>query len=170
VICILKTKGIFSKIYPVNDYYRSVSRGDFTSILYERNISEGRYKAYVKIEYYDDSIIYSDGRKYIVKTRYYDLFSAIFMMRNIVFNVNDSISFPVHTGGSPSFIKIKIYDGGKIETGKGEIETFLLVPSIKDERIFGKDGELKIYVSKEEKIPVLIKSKLFFGEISFIIK
>lgn len=170
VICRLKTKGIFTKIYPVNDFYRSLSRADFTSIIYEKDIKEGKYSAYVKINYFEDSIVYSDKRKYNVDKRYYDLFSALFMVRNIEIKINDSLILPIHTGGKPSSMKIKIEDGGIIETGLGKEKTILLIPYVKDEKIFGKDGELKIYISCVDKIPVLIKSKLFFGELSFILK
>lgn len=169
-MCRLKTKGIFTKIYPVDDYYRSLSRADFTSIIYEKNIKEGKYSSYVKISYYDDSITYSDGRKFIVKNRFYDLFSALYLFRNLELKINDSIILPIHTGGKPSFMKIRVYDGGIIETGSEKLNTILLIPYVHEEKVFGKDGDLKIYISSIDKTPVLIKSKLFFGEISFILK
>jgi hypothetical protein len=50
----------------------------------------------------------------------------------------------------------------------GKFRTFLLTPQVKDEKIFGSEKPIKIWVSVDpQHMPVKIESKLKVGKISF---
>ena len=50
----------------------------------------------------------------------------------------------------------------------GKFRTFLLTPQVKEEKIFGSEEPIKIWVSVDpQHLPVKIESKLKVGKISF---
>ena len=172
IISTQKTTGFFKRVFPVDDKQVSVVRlEDLTSLSYEERIREGKYSADVKVIYREDSIIYSDGRRFYAGRRFYDILSAIYRVRQMDFSVGDTIKLPLHTGGKPKIMYVPVIDSEVVHVPAGRYKTYVLAPVVRDEKVFGSEGDLKIYFTCDSlKIPVLIKTKLFFGQILFRLK
>ena len=172
IVSTQRTTGFFKRVFYVDDKETSIVRlEDLTSIRFKKRIREGKYSADIEITYREDSIIYSDGRRFYAGRRYYDILSAIYRAREMDFNVGDTLKLPVHTGGKPKVMFIPVVDTVKVSVPYGVFSAYVLSPVVKGEKVFGSEGDLKIYLSKDTlKIPVLIETKLFFGKLLFRLK
>jgi len=172
ITSIEKTKGLFSYFYRVDDKYISYARvADLIPLRFFKHIEEGKFKKELTVDYYDDSIIYSNYRRYDTDKRYRDILSALYYIRRLDFEVGDTLRIPIHTGGKPNIMEVPIVDTLEISVPAGRFKTYVLKPIVKGEKIFGEEGGLFIYLSDDnEKVPIMIKSKLFFGSINFLLK
>ncbi len=172
ITSIEKTKGLFSYFYKVNDKYVSFARSsDLTPLRFFTHIEEGKFKKEITVDYYDDSIVYSDHRRYDTDKRYRDILSALYYIRRLNIKVGDTLRIPVHTGGKPNIMEVPVVNTLEISVPAGRFKTYVLKPIVKGEKIFGEEGGLFIYLSDDkERVPVMIKSKLYFGSINFVLK
>lgn len=172
IISTQRTTGFFKRFYYVDNKQVSLVRlEDLTAISITKRVREGRYSADIEILYREDSIVYSDGRRFYAGRRYYDMLSSIYKARRMNFHPGDTLKLPVHTGGMPKMMYIPVVETVRVEVPYGVFTTYVLMPMVKDEKPFGSGGDLRVYLSKDSlKIPVLIESKLFFGKLLFRLK
>ncbi|MEJ2568176.1 MAG: DUF3108 domain-containing protein, partial [candidate division WOR-3 bacterium] len=97
-----------------------------------------------------------------------DIFAAIYWMRCQTFYPGDTLKIPFHSSGKNQEMIVPVSDLQWTTVPMGKFRTFLLTPQVKDERIFGSEEPIKIWVSVDpQHIPVKIESKLKVGKISF---
>jgi len=167
--CVQKTEKTFSVIFRIDDYYKSfVDSGSFSSIRVIKNIDEGKYSNNFTLTFKEDSVFYTDGRRTDKIEEAKDIFAAIYWMRCQTFYPGDTLKIPFHSSGKNREMIVPVSDLRWTTVPMGKFRTFLLTPQVKDERIFGSEEPVKIWVSVDpQHIPVKIESKLKVGKISF---
>jgi hypothetical protein len=167
--CIQKTEKAFSVIFRIDDYYKSfVDTGSFSSISFVKNINEGKYINNLTLTFTEDSVFYTDGRRTDKIKNAKDIFAAIYWMRCQTFDPGDTLKIPFHSSGENREMVVPVTGFQWTTVPMGKFKTLLLTPQVKDEKIFGSEEPIKIWVSVDpQHIPLKIESKLKFGKISF---
>ncbi|MBN1694805.1 DUF3108 domain-containing protein [candidate division WOR-3 bacterium] len=167
--CVQKTEKTFSIVYRIDDYYKSVvDTSSFSTLSYTKNINEGKYSNDLTLEFTEDSVFYTDGRRTEKIPDAKDIFAALYWMRCQTFYPGDTLKVPFHSSGKNQEMIVPISDLQWTTVPMGKFRTFLLTPQVKDEKIFGSEEPIKIWVSVDpQHLPVKIESKLKVGKISF---
>jgi hypothetical protein len=167
--CIQKTEKAFSIVYRIDDYYKSiVDTSSFSTLSYTKNINEGKYSNNLTLEFTEDSVFYTDGRRTEKIPDAKDIFAALYWMRCQTFYPGDTLKVPFHSSGKNQEMIVPVSELQWTTVPMGKFRTFLLTPQVKDEKIFGSEEPIKIWVSVDpQHIPVKIESKLKVGKISF---
>ncbi|MEA1913241.1 MAG: DUF3108 domain-containing protein [candidate division WOR-3 bacterium] len=167
-----KTEGIFSWFFGIDDYYCSyVDTASFSSIRFIKDIKEGKYKKKSTLNFTQDSVHYSSGKRTKKIPGAKDIFASLYWMRNLSFSSGDTLRIPFHSSGKNHEMLVPISGPYWIKVPMGKFETYLLTPGVEGGRIFGSSDPIKIWVSLDSThLPVKIKSNLSFGSISFVLE
>jgi hypothetical protein len=167
--CVQKTEKTFSIIYRIDDYYKSfVDTTTFSTLSYTKNINEGKYSNNLTLAFTKDSVFYTDGRRTEKIAGAKDIFAALYWMRCQTFYPGDTLKVPFHSSGKNQEMIVPVSELQWTTVPMGKFRTFLLTPQVKDEKIFGSEEPIKIWVSVDpQHMPVKIESKLKVGKISF---
>jgi hypothetical protein len=167
--CVQKTEKAFSIIYRIDDYYKSlVDTGSFSTLSFTKNINEGKYSNNLILEFTEDSVFYTDGRRTEKIPGAKDIFAALYWMRCQTFYPGDTLKVPFHSSGKNQEMIVPVSDLQWATVPMGKFRTLMLTPQVKDEKIFGSEEPIKIWVTVDpQHIPVKIESKLKVGKISF---
>ncbi len=167
--CIQKTEKAFSIVYRIDDYYKSfVDTTTFSTLSFTKNINEGKYNNEVSLLFTEDSVFYTDGRRTEKIPEAKDIFAALYWMRSQTFYPGDTIKVPFHSSGKNQEMIVPVSQLQWTTVPMGKFRTFLLSPQVKEEKIFGSEEPVKIWVSIDpQHIPVKIESKLKVGKVSF---
>ena len=173
----VKTTGITDKLFEVNDIYESIV--DKTTLLpYKsiRNIAEGKYRYYNEVLYFHDSdSIYSQrsgGKK--VQPELLDILSVFFYFTSPKFMTNirvgDVVTMPALHADKINDVSIGYYKDEQIQTKHGKLDCYALAPVVDKGKLLERSDGLKFYVSKENKIPVLLEFDMKIGALKAILK
>ncbi|MEO0293561.1 MAG: DUF3108 domain-containing protein [candidate division WOR-3 bacterium] len=164
-----RTDPAFSIIYRIDDYYKSVvDTSTFSTISYTKNISEGKYKNNLTLRFREDSVFYTDGRRFEKIPGAKDIFAALYWIRTLTFSPGDTLKVPFHSSGKNEEMIVPVSELQWTVVPMGKFRTLLLTPQVKEDKIFGSEEPIKIWVTVDpEHIPVKIESKLKFGRIRF---
>lgn len=167
--CVQKTEKAFSLVYRIDDYYKSyVDTNTFSTLSFKKNIKEGKYDNEVTLEFTDDSVFYTDGRRTEKIPEAKDIFSALYWMRTQTFYPGDTLQVPFHSSGKNQEMIVPVSDLQWTSVPMGKFRTFMLSPQIKEGKIFGSEEPIKIWVTVDpQHIPVRIESKLKVGTLCF---
>lgn len=167
--CIQKTEKAFSIIYRINDYYKSiVDTNSLSTISFTKNINEGKYSKEVTLTFTNDSVFYTDGRRVEKIGEAKDIFAALYWMRTQTFFPGDTLKVPFHSSGKNQEMMVPVSELQWTTVPLGKFRTFMLSPQVKEEKIFGSEEPIKIWVTVDpQHIPVKIESKLKVGKVSF---
>jgi len=167
--CVQKTEKAFSVIYHIEDYYKSfVDTNSFSTLSFIKNINEGNYSNNLTLTFTEDSVFYTDGRRTEKIEEAKDIFAALYWIRCQTFYPGDTLKIPFHSSGKNQEMIVPVSDLQWTTVPMGKFRTLLLTPRVEDERIFGSEEPIKIWVTVDpQHIPVKIESKLKFGKISF---
>jgi hypothetical protein len=155
--CEEETKGAFSLIFRVKDWYESISDSNFATKRFEKKIEEGKYRAHQIINVVGKYAIYNDGDTVEIIDGAKDIISLIFWLRTCSLTPGDTIIVPFHADKKNYIIKTPI------TTATVEGKTcFLLVPDLTGIKAFGGKGGLLLYYN-QAKVPVLLKIKFLWG-------
>lgn len=172
-----RTTGLTDKLFGVNDIYETTvdaqTRLPLKSI---RNIKEGKYRWYNETLYYHevDSIysMKSGGRS--TPENLVDILSVFFyfihnhLMENI--ELQEEITFPTFHADKIQDVSVKYAGEHKIKTDLGEVDCFVLVPSVDKGKLFKRSDGLKFFISKETKLPVLLEFDMRVGALRAILQ
>jgi hypothetical protein len=167
--CVQKTEKAFSVIYRIDDYYKSiVDTATFATLSYTKNIAEGKYNKDVTLTFTEDSVFYTDGRRVEKIPEAKDIFAALYWIRNLDFSPGDTLKVPFHSSGKNQKMIVPVSELEWVTVPMGKFRTLKLSPQVKEDKIFGSEEPIKIWVSVDpQHIPVKIESKLKVGKISF---
>ncbi len=165
-----RTTGVTDKLFGVNDVYETFvdyeTRLPLKSI---RNIKEGQYTWYNETLYYHDvdsiNSQKSGGRS--VPDNLVDIISVFFYF--IHHYLDDGIQQGLKVT-MPTFHADEIKDysvmymGDKVvETKNGNVNCYVLAPNVDKGKVLKRSDGLKIYVSKETKLPILLEFDMRVG-------
>jgi hypothetical protein len=167
--CEQKTEKAFSVVYKIDDRYKSyVDTATFSSLSFTKNINEGKYSNKVSLDFNEDSVFYTDGRRTEKIPNAKDIFAAIYWMRTQNFFSGDTLKVPFHSSGKNEEMIVPVSELQWTTVPIGKFRTFMLTPQVKEGKVFGSEEPIKIWVSVDpQHIPVKIESKLKVGSISF---
>ncbi|MCK4352383.1 DUF3108 domain-containing protein [candidate division WOR-3 bacterium] len=174
--CEQETKGLFSCIFKIKDWYESLTDSNFVTVRFEKNVEEGSYKEYQLIiiengyAKYPASPIASqggpasptsqggqDGDSIPVIEGAKDIISILYWLRTQRLKPGDSIKVPLHADKQNHEIKVQV----KEENVDGR-PCLLAIPDLCGAKAFGSEGGLELYYD-EDKIPILLKIKFMWG-------
>ncbi len=167
--CIQKTEKAFSIVYRIDDYYKSiVDTNRLSTISFTKNINEGKYSKEVTLTFTNDSVFYTDDRRVEKIPEAKDIFAALYWMRTQTFFPGDTLKVPFHSSGKNQEMIVPVSELQWTTVPMGKFRTFMLSPQVKEEKIFGSEEPIKIWVTVDpQHVPVKIESKLKVGKVSF---
>ncbi|HPR17699.1 MAG TPA: DUF3108 domain-containing protein, partial [Candidatus Cloacimonadota bacterium] len=99
-----------------------------------------------------------------------DIFSAFYYYRLQEFGVGDTLVINVTADGRNYPARVVAHRLETIDTIFGEKECIVVEPILEGEAIFKQTGEIYIWLTNDEdKIPVLLSSKIIFGHFKAIL-
>ncbi len=181
-----KTYKSYEYFFKVNDFYKTViDKKTMLPVEFERNIEEGGYRFYNKLEFDQKNgevISYSGKTKdevtatiHPIQNCMHDMLSTVYFLRNLNYlEVEEMQKFPVEM-----FIDDKVYPieisyegkGTKEIKGMGEIDAVRISPQVVAGVVFTNEAKMDIWVSDDEnKVPLIIESPISVGSIQAILK
>jgi hypothetical protein len=172
-----RTTGVTDKIFNVNNEYESIIDA-VTYLPYKaiRNAKERKYRYYNEAYFYHDTdSVYSAKTGWMKVPHDLTDFLTVFfyyVKQNMSgeINLNKTIEIPTLHGHEISLIKIK-YDGTEtIECKMGTVECYVLSPVLEKGKVLKRADGIKLYISKEGKIPVQLDFETKVGTLRAILQ
>ncbi len=172
-----KTTGLANKLYGVHDYYETIVDAETRLPLKAiRSVNEGGWEHYNETFFYHDvdSINSQKAGWSKVPDNLLDIVSVFFyFIYNNPFEQlqpGDAVTYPSYHADKISDIQIKFLRSEKIETDVGNIDSYVLNPTIDKGKVLKRAEGVKFYISKEKKLPVLITFDMRVGALKAVIK
>jgi hypothetical protein len=182
-----KTYPSYEWFYKVNDFYRTrINKITMLPEMFERDIHEGNYKFYNKIEFDQATgrtVSYEGPSKKDVKMKVsevnhcmHDMMSIIYYMRNVQYGFlknNDKIPINIFLDGEVWNLNVKYKGKDKNVAVKdlGKFNTIRISPEVIAGHQFKEGTAIDIWVSDDHnKIPLLIESPVSVGSVKAILK
>ena len=178
-----QTNSFFDKVFKVRDTIESIATIDsLYSYRFTKNMSEGSYRQHRvhrnylnenysvylrfnhKLNTFNEPIILD------IPSNTFDLLSAMSKIRTIPIEPGDIIPLNVTVDGKNYNALVNILRREKIKTILGEKECLVIEPSLEGDAIFKQTGVIHVWITDDEqKIPVLLQSKVIFGHFRAIL-
>jgi len=165
-----RTTGTFNYFFKVaDDLYSYVTTDSFFTLKYEKYLKEGKFINETWIDYYPevDSARYPNGKSYPIPHGALDPLSVYYYVRTKDLKPGDTLIVPFHVDRRSRTMKIVVLGYRKF---KG-VNCIILKPDFKGANIIKSGGEMEVWLQKDEKkIPLQLRSKLFFGALKAILR
>lgn len=172
-----QTTGITDVLFSVYDIYETtVDAETMLPLKAIRNIKEKKYRWYNETLFYHDidSIDSQRTGRQAVPHNLVDIVSVFFYFVNKhMFDEIEkgyTVSLPTYHADKISDIIVKYSGEEKIDTDLGEIDCYILSPVVDKGKLLNRSDGLKLYISKEKKIPVLLEFDMKAGTLRAILK
>ncbi len=156
---VTRTEGFWKKVYPVYDSLVSTFRSDtYTTVKYERYISEGKYREISFAEYKEDTVYYSDGKKVPISGPSMDPIAVLYFLRSK--SLSDSnIVINYHVDKFTARIKVKASI-----TKWGSEKAVRVYLDFRDKNVAKTPGEIIYYYEIDgERRPLELSFKTNYG-------
>jgi len=172
-----ETTGLANKLYGVRDYYETIVDAETRLPLKAiRSVNEGGWEHYNETFFYHDvdSINSQKAGWSKVPDNLLDIVSVFFyfIYKNPFENLQpgDAATYPTYHADKISDIHIKFLRNEKIETDVGNIDSYVLNPTIDKGKVLNRAEGVRFYISKKKKLPVLITFDMRVGALKAVIK
>jgi hypothetical protein len=155
--CEQETKGFFSFVFKVKDWYESTSDSGFVTRRFEKKIREGKYKKYQVVNIAQGRAVYQDGDTVEVIEGAKDIISLLYWLRTQELVPGDTIALALHADKKNHLIKTAI----ATDTIDGK-PCLRATPDMTGIKAFGGKNGLLLYYD-ESRIPILLKIKFLWG-------
>lgn len=172
------TTGLARLFMKVDDRYESYYTNDFKPHYFKRSVREGNYEKdeEIRFDYKTNKAIVTNltslERTTIpIVDELQDLMSYYFYLKETInpklLKVNDVITVPIVFDADGIFyFKVKYLGEDQINTDFGEKDCYLFQPYIDfGSRVFGENKNFKVWISKDELLPIKVKAPLVIGSI-----
>ena len=173
----LKTTGLSNSLIKIHDIYESIVNPE-NMLPYKsvRNINEGSYKYYNEVIYYHDvdsiQSLLSGKRK--VPENLIDFLTIFFYYRVDDFfeKVPKGEFVTLPTLDSDEISDVSIYNHGLEETRTkaGKMDCYVLSPNMKKGKVLNSRDGLKLIISQEDMIPVVLEFDVTIGKLKGVLK
>ncbi len=173
IVSSARTNNVFSKFFKVRD--RFVSLMDTTALVslrYEKHLREGKFKRDegVSFDQRAHKAIYKD-KVVQIAPRTQDILSSMYYVRALPLRVGQTIALANHTDGKNYPLAIKVLRKERVTVDAGTFDCLVVEPFLQGPGLFSQKGRLTVWVTNDRyKIPVLMKSKVFIGAVSAVLK
>lgn len=166
-----KAVDMFYKVRDRIETWRDL-KGGF-SRRYSKKLREGSYGCDKLVEYYPDSSMAfyyrnldAEAETLEVLGNIQDVLSAFYDVRTQPLEVGKSIFIDLHDIDKRYKLEVAVLDKEKVEVPAGTFDCFVVEPRLQSSGLFRREGNIVIWLSDDEnRIPVLMKSKLYFGRV-----
>lgn len=165
-----------SVFYPVEDRVVStfVQKENWIPVKYHLNQREGdrRKDIEIRFESEEGKALYIDNiekkeKEYYIPSVVYDPLSALYRVRKIDLVVGKSAYVTVFDSEKVYDLEIQVIRKETIEVPAGKFETILVVPILKSEGIFSREGPVYTWLSDDERrLPVKLKTRVAVGSVT----
>lgn len=168
----LKKVDLFYKVRDKVESWRDVS-GGYSRRFYKK-LREGSYRNERWVNYFpDDSIavcvdvLKKAAPETIAVGEYvYDVLNSFYEMRNLDLKVGEVLTINMEDNKKLYPIEIHVLRKESVKVPAGKFDCVVIEPRMKSAGLFRAKGKMLIWISNDEhKIPVLMKSKLYFGRV-----
>lgn len=165
----LESNPKYRKIFSIDDRLDSYVRiSDFATLKSEKKIKERNYQAESRaiFDYEQKRILYSDSSTYPLYQGVKDLLTTWYYYRIVDLKVGNSFSTPVHIDKKNYQMEFTIDELRTLKFNNVRYYCAVVEPTTKPKTNLGS-----VYLSIDEKrLPVIIKNKIFFGELVATLK
>ena len=172
-----KTTGLADKLYKVYDIYETVANPDnMLPHLSIRNIKERKYRYYNEVTYHRDiDSIYSQRSGWHESPEnLVDILTVFFYFTNekLIESVDhgETVTLPTMHADEINNINIKFLGFETIKTKLGKLECYVLSPQVKKGKLLKRSDGVKFYITKKDRIPVLLEFDMKVGSLKAILK
>lgn len=169
----IRSNSFFSRFFKVRDRVESyIDRAGIYPWRFEKHLREGKYQADVRSEYdHAGCMAIVNGDTVRIPPMVQDVLSIFYYVRTESLKVGRTIEVANHDNRKVAVLELKVLRRERIRTPAGEFGAFLIEPRLKETGesagLFRQKGEAWIWFSDDERrLPVLIKSKLYFGSLT----
>lgn len=172
-----KTTGLANKLYGVNDVYETIVDAETHLPLKAiRSIKEQKYRWYNETFFYHD-IDSLNSRKTGWKEmpeNMVDLISSFFYFVNKYqmeeMETGKKVSLATFHADKIDTVSIKYLGETTIKTEMGKINSYVLAPVVDKGKLLKRSNGLKFYLSKEQKIPIMLEFDMKVGALRAVLK
>ncbi len=182
-----KTYASYEWFYKVNDVYRTrIDKATLLPIVFEREIHEGSFRWYNRIEFDQSagSVRTLDGpnRKEAkwttgsISSCMHDMMSIIYQLRTVSFSqIKKGTSFPVQVYLDGKAYSLDVLFGGQnigqSIKGLGVFNTLKFSPAVVEGHQFNEGTRIDVWVGDDvNRVPLLIESPVSVGSIKAVLK
>lgn len=172
------TTGVARLFLKVDDRYESYYTDDFKPHYFKRSVREGTYEKDEEIhfDYLTNGAVVTnltslEQTDIPIVEGLQDLMSFYFYLKEVInpkqLKVDTVITVPILFDADGIFyFKIKYKGEEHIQTVFGVKDCYLFEPTIDfGSRVFGKNKNFKVWISKDELLPIKVKAPLVIGSI-----
>ncbi len=160
---------VISSFYRVDDRANSYidTEGIYSHRL-EKHLKEGGYRA-------DRLFLFDQANKLAVAHRdtlsvpeyCQDILSAFYYVRTQELEIGKTIEVPHFDNGKVYDLVVNVLKKQRVRVPAGTFNCIVVEPKMRGEGLFKHQGRIKIFLTDDEKkIPVLLISKVVFGEVA----
>lgn len=167
-----RTTGVTNAIYGVREVYETiVDAKTLLPLKAVRDVKEGNYTRYNETLFYHDVDSLESLRKGRREMPHglVDIISGFFYFVNKnPFNdiqSGDAVPYSVYHADKILDISIKFLREEVIKTDIGKTNCYVLSPQFSAGKMFSRSDAIKVYISKEEKVPVYLELETVFGSL-----
>ncbi len=171
-----KTTGLANKLYGVYDIYETtVDANTHLPLKTIRNVKEGSYRRYNETLFYHDIDSINSQRSgwREVPDNLVDLISVFFYFIHknpfTELNPGDAVTYPTINADKISDVSIKYLREENLSTEVGNIDCYVLTPTVEKGRVLKRSDGVKFYLSKKNKIPVYIEFEMRVGALKGVL-
>ena len=160
---------VISTFYPVDDQLISyIDTAGIYSVRFEKNLNEGTWhQRRLFILDQDKNLAYSRQDTVEIPEYCQDVLSAFFYVRTQNLKIGETLEIPHYDNDKIYNIVVEVLKRQQIRVPAGKFDCIVVEPKLKTQGLFKHQGRIKIYLTDDEKkIPVLIVSKVIFGQIA----
>jgi len=166
------TTGATNWFFKVKDHYETYMDIEKMEALYfKRRVDEGGYIINQDYFFNQDSnqVMTQENKNFEVPDGVQDMLSSFYFMRTLDFSnvkIDDIFIVPAFVDNKVEYLRIKYKGKEEIEIRNGKYRCLKFNPLVLKGRVFKADEDLTVWISDDDnKIPVLIQSKIIVGSI-----
>ena len=97
-----------------------------------------------------------------------DPFSALYFLRNRPLQVGKTELLHVYDGDAYNELPVEVVRAEQMHLpGKGDVQTLVLKPQLRNEAVFNRTGEMLIWVTADDfKVPVKVETSILLGKVT----
>ena len=172
-----RTTGVTDRIFSVDNEYESTIDAD-TYLPYHsiRDAKERKYRYHNEVFFYQDKDSVYSKKTGLMKVPHNltDFLTVFFyFVKHNMFseiNLNKEVFIPVMHGHEIQNIKIKFSGMEQIETKIGMVDCYVLSPLVEKGKVLKRADGVKLFISKEDKIPVQLDFETKAGTLRAILQ
>ncbi len=162
-----RTRGLFNALFRVHDRIRSqVVVPPFASVLYEKHLEEGRYRAHRRILYDPERqvAVYENGDTLPTPPGALDPLALYYYLRTVPLRAGDTLRVPYHVDRESTWLRIYVERRDRVPGPEGPAPAWVLTSDLKASGILKGGGDFVLWLSDDgRRLPLRIETSLSFG-------